>query len=221
MNYLELVNNVLVRLREAEVTAPTDTPYSKLIGTFVNDAKRLVEDSFQWNALTQTIDVPTAPDLFNYVLGNTSGTTGAGQRFRVMDVVHSQSDYFLTPKTSSQMNQLLLNGTPQKGQPTYYNFNGVDINGNTQVDLYPIPDSIQNIFFNLYVPQRDLTDASTILFVPPEPVLKYAYAMAVAERGEDGGISSQEATALADMSLADHIAMAESRQNDQYIWTSV
>ena len=45
--------------------------------------------------------------------------------------------------------------------------------------------------------------------------------MAVAERGEDGGISSQEATALADMSLADHIAMAESRQNDQYIWAAV
>ena len=33
--------------------------------------------------------------------------------------------------------------------------------------------------------------------------------MAVAERGEDGGIAAQEATALADMSLADHIAMAE------------
>ena len=45
--------------------------------------------------------------------------------------------------------------------------------------------------------------------------------MAVAERGEDGGLSSQEATALAATSLSDHIAMAESRQNDQYIWTSV
>ena len=215
MNYLELVNNVLVRLREAEVTAPTDTPYSKLISTFVNDAKRYVEDSFQWNVLTETLTVTTAPDLFNYVL------TSSGQRFRVMDVVHSEEDYFLEPKTSSQMNQLLLNGTPQKGQPTYYNFNGVDINGNTQVDLYPIPDSIQNIFFNLYVPQPTLTDASTVLKVPPEPVLKYAYAMAVAERGEDGGISSQEATAIAQSSLSDHIAMAESRQNDQYIWASV
>ena len=215
MNYLELVNNVLVRLREAEVTAPTDTPYSKLIGTFVNDAKRLVEDSFQWNVLTETLTVTTAPDLFNYVL------TGSGQRFRVMDVVHSSGDYFLTPKTSSQMNQFLLNGVPQKGDATFYNFNGVDVNGDTQVDLYPIPNGIQTIYFNLYKPQPTLTDASTTLFVPTEPVLKYAYALAVAERGEDGGISSQEATALADMSLADHIAMAESRQNDQYIWAAV
>jgi hypothetical protein len=215
MNYLETVNNVLVRLREAEVTAPTDTPYSKLIGTFVNDAKRLVEDSFQWNVLTETLTVTTAADLFNYVL------TGSGQRFRVMDVVHSSGDYFLSPKTSSQMNQFLLNGVPQKGDATFYNFNGVDVNGDTQVDLYPIPNGIQTIYFNLYKPQPTLTDASTTLFVPSEPVVKYAYALAVAERGEDGGISSQEATALADMSLADHIAMAESRQNDQYIWAAV
>ena len=30
MNYLDLVNDVLIRLREDEVTATTDTPYSKL-----------------------------------------------------------------------------------------------------------------------------------------------------------------------------------------------
>ena len=214
MNYLELVNNVLVRLREAEVTAPTDTPYSKLISTFVNDAKRYVEDSFQWNVLTETLTVTTADGLFNWVL------TGSGQRFRVMDVVNSEGDFFLQPATSSQMNGWFLNGVSSKGQPAYYNFNGVH-NGDTQVDLFPVPDGVYNIYFNLYVPQPELTDASTVLKVPTEPVLKYAYAMAVAERGEDGGISSQEATAIAQSSLSDHIAMAESRQNDQYIWASV
>jgi hypothetical protein len=95
MNYLELVNNVLIRLREDEVTAPTDTPYSKLISTFVNDAKRIVEDSFQWNVLTETLTVTTSADLFNYVL------TGSGQRFRVMDVIHSEEDYYLEPKTKT------------------------------------------------------------------------------------------------------------------------
>jgi hypothetical protein len=214
MNYLELVNNVLIRLREDEVTAPTDTPYSKLISTFVNDAKRIVEDSFQWNVLTETLTVTTSADLFNYVL------TGSGQRFRVMDVIHSEEDYYLEPKNSSQMNTLLLNENPQKGEPSFYNFNGVDDNGDTQVDLYPIPNGIQNIYFNLYKPQPQLTDASTRLLVPSEPVIKYAYAQAVAERGEDGGIAAQEASSLADMSLADHIAMAESRQNDQYVWAA-
>ena len=215
MNYLELVNDVLIRLREDEVTAPTDTPYSKLIGVFVNDAKRIVEDSFQWNVLTETLTVTTSADLFNYVL------TGSGQRFRVMDVIHSEEDYFLKGITSSKMNNYLLNGDSQKGSPMYYNFNGVDADGDTQVDLFPIPKGIENIFFNLYKPQPTLTDPSTTLLVPSDPVAKYAYAKAVAERGEDGGLSAQEATALADMSLADHIAMAESRQNDQYVWDAV
>lgn len=215
MNYLELVNDVLIRLREDEVTAPTDTPYSKLIGVFVNDAKRIVEDSFQWNVLTETLTVTTSADLFNYVL------TGSGQRFRVMDVIHSEEDYFLKGITSSKMNNYLLNGDSQKGSPMYYNFNGVDADGDTQVDLFPIPKGIENIFFNLYKPQPTLTDPSTTLLVPSDPVAKYAYAKAVAERGEDGGLSAQEASALADASLADHIAMAESRQNDQYVWTAV
>ena len=213
MNYLELVNDVLVRLREDEVTAPTDTPYSKLISTFVNDAKRIVEDSFEWNVLTETLTVTTQDGLFNWVL------TGVGKRFRVMDVVNSEGNYFLKGITSSRMNNLMLNGESSKGSPIYYNFNGVN-DGDTQVDLYPIPDKVYNIYFNVYKPQDKLTDASTELLVPSEPVIKYAYAMAVAERGEDGGIAAQEASSLADMSLADHIAMAESRQNDEYVWAA-
>jgi hypothetical protein len=214
MNYLELVNDVLIRLREDEVTAPTDTPYSKLISTFVNDAKRIVEDSFEWNVLTETLTVTTQDGLFNWVL------TGVGKRFRVMDVVNSEGNYFLEGITSSRMNNLMLNGESSKGSPIYYNFNGVN-DGDTQVDLYPIPDKVYNIYFNVYKPQDKLTDASTELLVPSEPVIKYAYAQAVAERGEDGGLAAQEATALADLSLADHIAMAESRQNDQYVWAAV
>lgn len=214
MNYLDLVNDVLIRLREDEVTAPTDTPYAKLIGKFVNDAKRVVEDSFQWNVLTETLTVTTADDLFNYVL------TGSGQRFRVLDVVHSEDDVFLQPVTSSVMTNYLLNASVHKGSPYYYNFNGVN-NGDTQVDLYPVPDGVYNIYFNIFKPQNALSAGADELLVPAEPVIKYAYAQAVAERGEDGGLAAQEATALADISLADHIAMAAHRQNDEYIWHQV
>ena len=47
MTYLQLVNSVLRRLREDEVTTVGQTSYSKLIGEFVNDAKRTVEDSLR------------------------------------------------------------------------------------------------------------------------------------------------------------------------------
>ena len=215
MTYLELVNDVLVRLREDEVTAVTDTPYSKLIGKFVNDAKRLVEDSYQWNALSETLTVTTANDLFNYVM------TGSGQRFKVIDVINSEDDVFLEYMPFSQMNNLFLNQSPQKGSPYYYNFNGVDSNNDTQVDIFPIPDGVYNIFFNIYKPQEPLSASGDSLKVPSEPVIKYAYAMGVAERGEDGGLSAQEASVLAAQSLADHIAIENGRYRDEYVWHQV
>ena len=216
MNYLELVNDVLVRLREDEVTAVTDTPYSKLISKYVNDAKRIVEDSYEWAGLTETLTVTTANGLFNYVM------TGAGQRFKVLDVINSVDNIFLQYVTTAVMNNWFLNAdNTQTGSPTHYNFNGVNANGDTQVDVFPIPDGVYNVFFNIYKPQDALSANSDKLIVPSEPVIKYAYAMAVAERGEDGGLSAQEATALADASLADHVAIAQSRRPEEYLWHSV
>ena len=215
MNYLNLVNDVLIRLREDEVTAVTDTSYSKLISKFVNDAKRFVEDSYQWNALSETLTVTTANDLFNYVM------TGSGQRFKVIDVINSEDNFFLEYMPFSQMNNLFLNQTPQKGSPAYYNFNGVDVNNDTQVDIFPIPDGIYNVFFNIYKPQLSLSADADEITVPAEPVIKYAYAMAAAERGEDAGLSSSEARALADQSLSDHIAIENGRYSDEYVWHQV
>ena len=215
MNYLNLVNDVLIRLREDEVTAVTDTSYSKLISKFVNDAKRFVEDSYQWNALSETLTVTTANDLFNYVM------TGSGQRFKVIDVINSEDNFFLEYMPFSQMNNLFLNQTPQKGSPYYYNFNGVDANNDTQVDIFPVPDGIYNVFFNIYKPQVSLSADADEITVPAEPVIKYAYAMAVAERGEDAGLSSSEARALADQSLSDHIAIENGRYSDEYVWHQV
>jgi hypothetical protein len=63
MTYLELVNDVLVRLRETSVSTVSETSYSSLIGKFVNDAKRQIEDAFAWNVLVQTITVTTVASL--------------------------------------------------------------------------------------------------------------------------------------------------------------
>lgn len=212
MNYLELVNEVLVRLRENEVSAVTDTPYSKLIGKFVNDAKRTVEDAYNWNALSETLTVTTSNDLFNYVL------TGSGQRFRVFDVINSEQNWFLRYETTNKMNELFLNQDVQKGPPERYNFNGVDSSGDTQVDLYPVPDGVYNIYFNIIKPQDALVNSSDRLLVPSEPVVFLAYAKALAERGEDAGISTNEAYALYRDSLADHISIENGRYPEETLW---
>ena len=214
--YLELVNETLVRLREPEVTAVTDNAYSKLIGRFVNDAKRQVEDSYTWNALSETLTVTTSANLFNYVL------TGIGQRFKVIDVINSQSDWFLNYETTRKMDELFLNsGTVLVGAPDRYNFNGVDNNGDTQVDLYPIPDGVYDIYFNVIKPQAEFTAASTQIKIPAEPVIFLAYAKALNERGEDNGVNSVEAYDLYRQSLSDHIADEANRYTEELIWGSI
>ena len=47
MTYLNLVNSVLRRLRENEVSTVQSDNYSKLIGYIVNDAKDLLEKLYK------------------------------------------------------------------------------------------------------------------------------------------------------------------------------
>jgi hypothetical protein len=214
LTYLELVNDVLVRLRENEVSSVQDNAYSKLIGRFVNDAKRVCEDAYNWNALSDTLTAVTGADVFNYVL------VGSGQRFRVIDVIDDTSNAMLELQTTGQMNKLFLIQTAQTGAPKYYNFNGVDANGDTQVDLYPIPDGVYNLRFNIIKPQVPLSANSDKILIPHEPVIFLAYARAIAERGEDGGITSTDAYAMASRSLSDAIALESGRYLEEGEWTS-
>jgi len=210
--YLELVNNVLRRLREKEVSAVTDNAYSKLIGDFVNDAKRMVEDSYNWNALNNTISTTTSSGVYNYTL------TDSGQRFRVADVINDTSNNFLDVKSSVEMDKLFLIDTPESGYPQYYNFNGVDSNGDTKVDLYPIPDSSYIIKFNITKPQAPLSASSDVLLIPSEPVIFNAVARAMSERGEDGGIVSNEMYSIYRQSLSDAIALESGRYIEESEW---
>ena len=215
MNYLQIVNSVLIRLRETEVSSVSDNAYSKMIGEFVNDSKRNVEDAFNWNALTDTLSATTAADVFNYVL------VGSGQRFRVLNVINDTSNLFVREATGRWMDEKFLVDTPSKGTPEYYNFNGVDSNGDTQVDLFPIPNNTYNIRFNLVIPQPALSADSDVLKVPSEPVVFLAFARALAERGEDGGLASNEAYALYKQSLSDAIALEANRYAEDTQWYSI
>jgi hypothetical protein len=213
MTYLQLVNSVLRRLRETEVSSVSDNAYSKMIGDFVNDAKRNVEDAYNWNALYDTLSATTSTDVFNYVL------TGSGQRFRVVDILNETKSAFLEEVATTKMTELHL-FAPSKGSPFYYNFNGVDSNGDTQVDLYPTPDGAYTLRFNVVLPQPLLTNNTDVVKVPYEPVIFLAYAKALAERGEDGGLASNEAAQLYRQSLADAIAIESGRYSEesQFYW---
>lgn len=212
MNYIQLVNSVLRRLRETEVSSVADNAYSKLIGEFINDAKRQVEDAYAWNALSETLSASTTNGIFNYVL------EGSGQRFRMIDVLNDTSNSVVQNATTRWMNEQFLLTSVQRGSPAYYNFNGTDANGDTQVDLFPIPNGVYDIRFNVIKPQVALSADADFLLVPSEPVIFNATARAIAERGEDGGILAGEMAFIYNQSLADAIAIESGRYIEEGAW---
>jgi hypothetical protein len=214
-NYLELTNDVLVRLREPEASSVSDTAYVKLIAKYINDSKRQVEDAYNWNSLSETLSAVTTAGIFNYVL------EGTGQRFRVIDVLNDTTNIVLQNATTKWMNQMFLLGNSTRNSPVYYNFNGTDSNGDTQVDLFPIPNGVYDIRFNVIRPQIELVSNADKLLVPHEPVILGALARAQAERGEDGGVQSAETYALFKQSLSDAISLESARYIEESEWYSV
>jgi len=215
MTYLELVNKVLVRLREDQVATVNQTAYSSLIGEFVNDALRMAEDAWDWSALRTTITVNTSADIFNYIL------TSSGNRAKVMDVVNDTSNFFLRYKDQHWFNNTFLNTTPAKGSPTYYTFNGVDNNGDTQVDLYPIPNGVYTVRFNVILRTPELTADADQVTIPWMPVVHMAVALATRERGESGGNMTPELFASADRMLSDAIALDASKHPEETTYMAV
>ena len=205
MTYLELINDVLVRLRETTVSTNSETSYSALIGKFVNDAKRQVEDAYAWNVLGTTVTLSTSSGTYSYAL------TGAGQKFQVQDVINVTGNVGMKNIDFATMNRYQNFSTPVSGIPAYYAFDGVDSSNDTKVTLYPRPDGVYSIPFSLTVPQATLSADATVVKVPDVLVSQNAYARALVERGEDGGLSSSEAYSLYKTMLSDYIALEGTR----------
>lgn len=213
MTYLELINDVLIRLRETTVATNNATTYSTLIGKFVNDAKRQVEDAFSWNVLGQNITLTTTANTYSYSL------TGAGQKFQVMDAINTTSNVGMQNISFVQMNRFQNLVPVATGVPEYYAFDGVDSSGDTKVSLYSRPDGVYTVIFSLTIPQATLASDSTSILVPDFLVAQNAYARALVERGEDGGLSSSEAYQLYKSMLSDYIALEGTRypENQEFV----
>ena len=89
MTYLDLINNVLRRLREDQVETVNGTDYSSLVGDLVNDAKKVVENSFDWTALRDAITISTTSGTSEYSI------TGSGDQAVIKDVMNTTSQKFM------------------------------------------------------------------------------------------------------------------------------
>ena len=213
--FLSLVNDVLVRLREPTVSTVAENTLSTLVGKFVNDAKRECSDAYDWDAFNTAITITTTASQYTgYSL------TGAGTRFRVINVLDITDYGTLLPTTVNEIEKRVFStASPQNADPSEYAFKGVDSNGDSQVMLWPIPVKTSSLRFSLVVPETDMAADSDTTKLAKEPIILGALARALVERGEDGGLSSSECYALAKKALADVIAieLARSPENDAWI----
>lgn len=212
MTYLNLVNNVLRRMREEEVSSVSSTTYGKMVSDYVNDAKRIVEDSWDWSGLRTTITITTSDDVYTYAL------TGGQNRIKELSVINDTSNRFMEYKTSTFFDEKRYISEELKGSPTYYTYNGVDASGDTQIDVYPTPDAAYTIRFTCVKRQGDLTSNDDQMTVPAMPVIHLAVALLARERGETGGTSAPEYFAIADRHLSDAIALDAQKHPEETIF---
>ena len=191
MTYRELINQVLIRLREDTITSDwsgaindsgTISAYHKVIGSLINDSKRHVEERHDWLNLRETVNISTVNGTKNYNLSS-------GQEIKILDAINNDTGLHL-----NQVSRVYINSvkypTDDTGEPLYYAFNGSDASNNLKIDLSPVPTEVHTLSFDIIKGQDTLTSAATVLKVPSQPVILGAWARAIAERGEDGGTQS-------------------------------
>ena len=215
MTFRTTLNKVLVRLREDTIssdwsgvindsTAVDD--YQKLIGEFVNESKQLVEDSWNWGSLRTVISISTSSGTSQYTV------TGVNNRSRILQVIDSTNNSLLTQTSDDYFYNVTHTGTSSNGVPVYYRLN------NNTIDFWPTPGGTYAIKIHTVDAPDDLANATDTLAVQEHLVVLGAYALALSERGEDGGTPSDQAMLRFKTALTDAISQDSLRTVNETTW---
>lgn len=212
MTFLELVNDVLLRLRQDTVSTLTGaSDYTKLVMKAVNDAVANVENAWDWTTLRTETAINTVAGTYKYSL------TGSGAAPRVLEVWNSSGRSLPGIDDRYARVNRLKRG---EGSPQYYYINGVDSNQDAYISFFPTPGSADTI--SVYAAARSprMTSDTDVIKVPVLPVMLFAHAYLARERGEDQGTSVAEFLGEAQRALGDAIALdAGNYPSDNVWWT--
>lgn len=214
MTYLQLVNAVLTRLRESTVASVTESTYSSLIAALVNEAKREVEDAWNWSHLRTYVDITTVAGTDTY------SVTGTNDRTRLLDAYNVTKKWMMGQYGANIPINSYNIFTTVSGSPSSFDIVGVDYadSSKLKVRLYPTPDAIETIRLYCIVPQDDLSTGTDVLRIPYSPVVQNAYLRAINERGEDNGRLSEIQEKLYMDTLTDAIALDASFFQEETVW---
>jgi hypothetical protein len=214
--YLELVNDVLIAIRDDTVTSVSYNPYSALIASFVNDAKQQVEDAHNWSANLVELQVSALaaaadPDKVSLV--------GSNNAIKIDYAMNLTNNGGLLIQRSRRFMQIEgLRNNIAAGVVSNWCNNGVDANGDAVIQISPAPSADTVLTVCGWQRRPDLVDGSDVLILPPRPIRDLAIALAVRERGEVQGNTSQEYFQIAKRTLSDAIAYDSARNDEESDW---
>ena len=213
MTFLNVINNVLRRLREDEVTTWNETAYSTMTADYANDAISLVQGAHNWSALFTDIDIPTAAGTDEYTL------TGLGQMGQIYTAYNDTTNCNLKQIPLRDLKRMIdFNEGSPEGGPTYYSFIEPAASDDPKIKVYPKPDSTQTLRFAVKREQGIISSDATEVIVPEQPVIQYTLAYLMEERGEMGGSSALVAFEKAKTTLSTYVALDAERHPDIYLW---
>jgi len=238
MTYLEMCNEVLVRMREQEISSVSDVnndPQQKLVTKFVNDAKQLVERAHTWNGLRKMWIVDPAHEVYKYTLN------GASEQARIYLVRYMNGAVLREANPRWIERQQRRNGSPHWYSLAYANDHKVVLTLHPQPDntfadshdIYEYDEAFLDDDFDVgsitvspdktlmvygFAHQDRLKEDADTFLVPEGPILYHALAYASRERGEAGGTATQELFALAKQYLSDAISWDAGNSHLEYIW---
>jgi hypothetical protein len=209
--YLQLVNDVLTRLRESTVASVSENDYSALIGKLVNDAKREVEDAWDWEALASTYTITTSNGVTSYAI------TNAGDASRIHRVYNTTNRIYLEERPHDYfISNIDLAAQTTYGIPAYWATDGLNGSGDLKIQIFPVPNTAYTIKVDAYTPEAELSANSDSTELPKIPIVALAWAKAIEERGEDGGVGVSSQYAVAKQALADRISVEANRRTDEF-----
>jgi hypothetical protein len=233
MTYLEIVNKVMRRLREPTVGSVSENSYSRLVGEFVNDAKRVVEDAWAWRGLLDTVPIVTVGGTTFYDFQDVNCTiSGAPATENARLYVDPETGEPLIRITTDNQEAAITLVSPSykfierqreandnsTGKPSavFFQTTSTPTSGRSSIRIRfnPTPDNVYAVSFFVINPQNDLESDSTSLLVPSFPVVQLAYLYSLYERGEEIGESLTLTSEKADKALADAIAFDSSMTSE-------
>jgi hypothetical protein len=210
MTYLQLVNSILRRLREEEVSAIAADSYSVMVGDFVNDAMKVVEDAWQWSGLRTETTIVTVSGQQNYSLTSSD-------KYDIIQAAYNEDtkQYMQEISSDEMLRKTRLGVTNTTVSEWAW---GKPSGGLATIDFLGTPSAIYNVLLDMIVKTDDLSADLDTLNVPSKPILYLALAYAARERGEVQGQPTAELFGLADTYLSDAIALDADRYPNETTW---